>query len=140
MTEEPKLRGITRPFISSVLITVALAVTAASCSSEDRKVANNTGQTPKQMTLEVTGKNAKALTFSNWAFERMNGDNPVFAGKITYNGGMVTKADAFCFQDGMKSIAHLIFNSDLKPGESAKGEIHCAQIRNPPVEIVIELN
>ena len=140
MSEEAKLRGLANRLVVGILIALVFALAVASCKAKEADVTGNIGEAPKPLTLEVQGKNAKALTFGNWTFERMNGNNPVFAGKITYNGGTLTQVNAFCLQDGMKSIAYLIFNTNLKPGESAKGELHCAQITTPPEKIIVELN
>jgi len=90
--------------------------------------------------LIVHGDKATALKFENWTFERMNGDNPVYSGKITYISGTADAINASCYQDGMKSLAHLIFDTNIKHGESAKGELHCAQIRSQPDSAILEIN
>ncbi|MEW6519243.1 MAG: hypothetical protein AB1461_07500 [Thermodesulfobacteriota bacterium] len=119
--------------IISMLIAVILALAIVSCRAKEAEMT-------KPLSLQISGGNTKALTFSNWAFDHMNGSNPVFAGKITYNGGVLNEINVFCFQGGMKSNAYLFFNTNLQPGESAKGELHCAQITTLPEKIVVELN
>ena len=131
-----KTNWLTVRYLGFIFMAFVLPVSAVSCKAREADV----GQTPKHVAVELRGKNAKVLTFSNWSFDRMNGNNPVFTGKITYNGGTPSQINAFCLQDGMKSNAYLIFNSDLKPGESAKGELHCSQITTPPEKIIVELD